>query len=85
LHGNQNPKPFITQFDYRYIPVKQVCGYGICILIGSGSGSRRTKMTNKNLKILFFEVLDVLFGGLKASPLAWTTFKKAKGQVNCNF
>ncbi len=42
-------------------------------------------MTNKNLKILFFEVLDVLFGGLKASPLAWTTFKKAKGQVNCNF
>jgi hypothetical protein len=67
------------------MPLKQVCGYGIRIRIGSGSGSRRTKMTNKNIKNLFFEVLDVLFGGLKASPLAWTTVKEAKGQVNCNF
>ncbi len=30
-------------------------------------------------------MLDVLSGGLKTYPLAWTTFEEAKGQVNCNF
>jgi hypothetical protein len=30
-----------------------------------GSGSRRAKMTHKNRKVLFFEVLDVLFEGRK--------------------
>jgi hypothetical protein len=38
----------------------------------SGSGSRRAKITHKNRKCS--EVLDVLFGGLKASPAAWTFF-----------
>jgi hypothetical protein len=38
-----------------------------------GSGSRRAKMTHKNRKSLetCFEVLDVLFRGLKVSPVAW--------------
>ncbi len=48
----------------------------------SGSGSRRAKMIHKHRKKVnkfhFFEVLDVLFWGLKASPVAWT-------KVNCNF
>jgi hypothetical protein len=38
-------------------------------------------MTHKNRKKLinfeFFEVLEVLFGGLKASPVAWTSFMDA--------
>ncbi len=41
----------------------------------SGSGSRRAKKTHKHRKKLinsFFEVLDILFWGLKASPVAWT-------------
>jgi hypothetical protein len=36
-----------------------------------------TKMTQKNIKKVInfiFEVLDVLFLGLKASPVAWTSF-----------
>jgi len=40
----------------------------------SGSGSRRAKMNQKHRKKLInfiFEVLDVLFWGLKASPVAW--------------
>ncbi len=45
---------------------------------GSGSGSRRAKMTHKNRKkvqeISCFKVLDVLFWGLKASSVAWTSF-----------
>ncbi len=42
----------------------------------SGSGSRRAKMmTHKNRILNFmFWVLDVLFWGLKASPVAWTSF-----------
>jgi hypothetical protein len=43
-----------------------------------GSGSRRAKMTHKNIyKKLSFEVLDVFFGGLKASSVAWTSFMEA--------
>jgi hypothetical protein len=42
---------------------------------GSGSGSRRVKMTHKNRgkskEFSCFEVLDVLFRGLNASPVAW--------------
>jgi hypothetical protein len=41
----------------------------------SGSGSRRAKMTHesrKNLEILCFEVLDVLFSELKAFLVTWT-------------
>jgi hypothetical protein len=42
----------------------------------SGSGSMRAKMTHKNIKKFrnrnfMLEVLDVLFWGLKASPVAW--------------
>jgi hypothetical protein len=42
--------------------------------------SRKAKMTHKNRKskeISCFEVLDVLFSGLKASPVAWTSFMEA--------
>jgi hypothetical protein len=43
-----------------------------------GSGSRRTKMTHKkSTEFSCFEVLDVLFGGLKASPVAWALFMEA--------
>jgi hypothetical protein len=53
----------------------------------SGSGSRRTKITHKNRKIFeisCFEELDVLFCGLKASSVAWTSFMEAQGKVNCS-
>jgi hypothetical protein len=37
----------------------------------SGSESKRTKITEKNRKkFIIFEVLDVFFWGLKASPVA---------------
>jgi hypothetical protein len=42
-----------------------------------GSGSRRAKMNHKHREISCFEVLDVLFSGLKASPEAWTSFMEA--------
>ncbi len=40
----------------------------------SGSGSRRAKMTHKNRKklIVLFDLLDILFWWLKASPGQWT-------------
>jgi hypothetical protein len=44
-------------------------------------GSRGAKMTHKNRKreekISCFEVMDVLFSGLKASPVAWKSFMEA--------
>jgi hypothetical protein len=40
---------------------------------GYVSGFRRAKMT----EIPCFEVLDVLFRGLKASSVAWTSFMEA--------
>jgi hypothetical protein len=46
----------------------------------SGSGSKRAKMTHKNRKKLrnsCFEVKDVLLSGLKASPVALTSFMEA--------
>jgi hypothetical protein len=39
----------------------------------------------KSKEFSCFEVLDVLFRGLKASPVAYASFMKAKGKVNCNF
>ncbi len=45
-----------------------------------GSGSRRAKMTHKNRKTLyisFFEVLDVVFRGRKASHVAWESSMEA--------
>jgi hypothetical protein len=50
--------------------------------------SRRAKMTHKsrkNLKISCFEVLDVLFGELKASSVTWTFFMEALEKLNCSF
>jgi hypothetical protein len=35
-----------------------------------------TKKKEKSEEIFCFEVLNVLFGGLKASPVAWTFFMK---------
>ncbi len=45
------------------------------VIFAAGSGSRRAKTTQKNSKNkeICFEVLHVLFWGLKASPVAWTT------------
>ncbi len=43
----------------------------------SGSGSRWAKMTQKNVEISLFEALHVLFSGLKASSVAWTSFMEA--------
>ncbi len=45
----------------------------------SGSGSRRAIWTTnrKSEEISCFEMLDVLFWGLKASPVAWTSFMEA--------
>ncbi len=45
-----------------------------------GSGSRMAKMTHKNrnnLEISCFEVLYVLFWGLKAASVAWPSFMEA--------
>jgi hypothetical protein len=45
---------------------------------GSGPRSRRTKYDpQKNLKISCYEVLDILFWGLKATSVAWTSFMEA--------
>jgi len=58
--------------------VNQLLGSGLDpdLASESGSGSRRGKNETQKLKkeISCFEVLDVLFRGLKASPLAWTSF-----------
>ncbi len=46
----------------------------------SGSESKRAKMTHKSRNFLensCFEVLDVLFWGLKASSVAWKSFMEA--------
>jgi hypothetical protein len=59
-----------TGRDTRVLDFFQCCG--------SGSGSRWANIAHKNRKkvnkfhILIFEVLDVLFWGLKASPVAWS-------------
>jgi hypothetical protein len=45
----------------------------------SRSWSRRAKTTHKNRKKLFFEVPDVLFRGLMASPVAWTSYMGGLG------
>jgi hypothetical protein len=47
----------------------------------SGSGSRRAKITTKKEKLrnLGFEVLGVLFWGLKASSVAWMSIVEAYG------
>jgi hypothetical protein len=47
---------------------------------GSGSGSRRAKMTHKSRKNSCFEVLDgSVFCGLQASSVTWTYFIEALG------
>jgi hypothetical protein len=51
--------------------------HGSAFKWGSGSGSRRAKWPTKLQKrpeFPCFEVLDVLFWGLKASSVAWTSF-----------
>jgi hypothetical protein len=53
--------------------------------IGSGSrkkGKNDPQKEDKKLIILFFEVLDVRFCGLKASPVALTSFKEVNGKVH---
>ncbi len=48
----------------------------------SGSGSRRAKMTHKNrkkLKNFIFKCWMFSFEGCILLPVAWTSFKEAKG------
>jgi hypothetical protein len=48
--------------------------------ISFGFGSiQRGKMTHKSAEISSFEVLDVLLGGMKTSPAAWTSFAEVQG------
>jgi hypothetical protein len=50
------------------------------IRVGSGSGldlDPGEQKLSKKIEISFFEVLDVLLGGLKASPVTWMPFKEA--------
>ncbi len=42
-------------------------------------GQKWPTKIEKNYEISYFEVLNVLFWGLKASPVAWTSFVDAKG------
>ncbi len=54
----------------------------LCCESGSGldpdpEGQKWPTEIEKSWEILCFEVLDVLFWGLKASPVAWTSFKEA--------
>jgi hypothetical protein len=55
---------------------------------GSGSGSafklliriqegKNDPQNRKSTEFSCFEVLDVLFGGLKAAPVAWASFMEA--------
>ncbi len=71
--------PVIYRAPYiiHITPVFRI-GSGFNQVDGSGSGSRRSKITKKNKEISCFEVLDILFSGLKASPVAKTSFMEAK-------
>jgi hypothetical protein len=49
-----------------------------CFGSGSGLDPDSIKLVDPDLKSgSGFEVLDVLFRGLKASPVAWTPFREA--------
>jgi hypothetical protein len=48
-----------------------------CSESGTGSGSRRAKITHKSRKNSCFEVLDGLFCELQASSVTWTYFMEA--------
>ncbi len=48
-------------------------------------GQKWPTKTEKSDEISCFELLDVLFWELEASPVAWPSFIEAQGQVNCNF
>jgi hypothetical protein len=50
---------------------------GQWIQIRDPGGKKWTTKIEKSSEISCFEVLDVLFWGLKASPVAWTSFLKA--------
>ncbi len=77
--GSEDPDP------HQYVTDPQHCISGFELLdmdphfeCGSRSGSRRAKMTHKYSKkskeFSCFEVLDVLFWGLRASPVACASF-----------
>jgi hypothetical protein len=54
----------------------------------AGSGSRWTKLTHKkenNEKLYWFEVLDVFFWVLQASPVTLTSFMEAQRLINFIF
>jgi hypothetical protein len=62
-------------------PYQDPHGSALIWAAGSGSGSRKVKKCPKKIEkrteFSSFEVLDVLFWGLKASPVAWEYFMKA--------
>jgi hypothetical protein len=47
--------------------------------VGGGFGFGFGSKGFVNMNVVDFEVLDVIFRGLKASPVAWTSFKGAEG------
>ncbi len=73
----KNGKKFYYFFWTPLGRVSDLDPHGSALFWGDVSGSRRTKMTHNNRKsteFSCFEVLDALFWGLKASPVAWASF-----------
>jgi hypothetical protein len=69
---------------YTLLPWRRLCysisvrlwpRFGRWIRVQEGKNDPQEK--EKSEEILSFEVLDVLSGGLKAFPVAWTPFMKA--------
>ncbi len=59
---NKNPQALHRHSSLKYaLCVQQCCGPGFNVVHGSGSRSRRAKITHKKLLISYFDVLDVLF------------------------
>jgi hypothetical protein len=56
--------------------LNQCCGFGSGLDPNPGG-----QKNGKSSEILFLELLDDFFWGLKASPVAWMSCKEA----NCNF
>jgi hypothetical protein len=80
---DENVSPDLLQeHEVRHrLGLKAALRIRICIYFGRqdpdpdphweyGSGSRRTKITHKSEENSSFEMLDVLFQGMKTSPLA---------------
>ncbi len=74
----------LEKYSYcKILPVDSVAGSVSDPDPESGSGPGRAKMTQKNRKskeISCFEELEVLFLGLKASSVSWTSLWRPRGK-----